>query len=308
MNILVTGGAGFIGSHITDKYLEEGHSVVVVDNLSTGLKENVNPKAIFYKLDVAQDNLSEIFDNHQIEIVNHHAAQIDLRKSLDDPVFDMKVNIEGSLKLFEISCKHKIKKIIFASSGGAVYGEQESYPADEKHPENPISPYGISKLSVEKYLKYYADKYNIRTICLRYSNVYGPGQNPKGEAGVVSIVCQKILKGQKPVINGDGEQTRDFVFVNDVVFANLLALNYGNTDIFNISTKIETSVNRIFDIINKNFGNIYRKTHNAEIFGEVKRSLIDNNKALSYLKWNPAFNIEKGLEITCEWFRKNIKK
>ncbi len=306
MNILVTGGAGFIGSHITDKYLEQGHNVVVVDNLSSGLKENVNPKAKFYELDVTHDNLSNIFDKYNIEIVNHHAAQIDLRKSIEDPVFDMKVNIEGSLKLFEVSCNHKIKKIIFASSGGAIYGEQISYPANEQHPTNPISPYGISKLSVEKYLRFYTDKFHIKTICLRYSNVYGPGQNPRGEAGVISIFCQKILKNQQSVINGDGEQTRDFVFVDDVVNANLLALHYENSDIFNISTNIETSVNRIYDIINFHFGNKSKKKQNPEIFGEVKRSLIDNNKALTFLKWNPVFDIKKGLEITCDWFKQNV--
>jgi UDP-glucose 4-epimerase len=306
MNILVTGGAGFIGSHIAGRYLKEGHKVIVVDNLSTGLIENVNPNSKFYKLDISRDDLSEIFENYKIDVVNHHAAQIDLRKSLEDPVFDMKVNIEGSLKLFEASVKNNIKKIIFASSGGAVYGEQISYPANEQHPVNPISPYGISKLTVEKYLKFYADKYNIKTICFRYSNVYGPAQNPKGEAGVISIFCQKILKGQQPYINGDGEQTRDFVFVKDVVNANLLALDYENSDVFNISTNSETSVNRIFDIINGRFGNKYKKIKNPGIFGEVKRSLIDNNKAINFLKWKPVFNIDEGLEITCEWFRNNI--
>src|SRR4030067_654229 len=249
MNILITGGAGFIGSNAADRFIREGHQVIVVDNLTTGKLKNLNPKAKFYKIDIKnREGLEGIFKENKIDIINHHAAQMDVRKSVDDPIYDADVNILGSLNLLQLAVKHKIKKFIFASTGGAVYGEQDYFPADEKHPQNPLSPYGISKLSLEKYLYFYKITYNLDYTILRYANVYGPRQDPHGEAGVVAIFIQKMLNKEQPIINGNGEQTRDFVYVGDVVEANILAmennpeLDSGTDNIFNIGTSIETSV------------------------------------------------------------------
>ncbi|MBI3600377.1 MAG: SDR family NAD(P)-dependent oxidoreductase, partial [Nitrospinae bacterium] len=214
MNILITGGAGFIASHIADRYVKEGYRVIVVDNLITGKLKNLNPDAKFYKCDIRdKKGLEDIFRENKIDCVNHHAAQMDVRRSVDDPIYDGDVNILGSLNLLQLAVKYRIQRFIFASTGGAVYGEQEYFPADEKHPQNPLSPYGISKLAVEKYLYFHKTTHNLNYTVLRYANVYGPRQDPHGEAGVVAIFSKKILKGEQPVINGDGGQTRDYTFV-----------------------------------------------------------------------------------------------
>ncbi len=308
MNILVTGGAGFIGSHIVDNYIENGHNVIIVDNLSSGYKSNINKKAIFYKLNICNKKLENVFKKHRIDIINHHAAQVDLRYSLSNPREDAKINIEGSLNLFQNAVKYNVKKIIFASTGGAIYGEQVRFPANEKHRTNPISPYGIAKLTVEKYLDYFYKIFGLNYICLRYSNVYGPRQLPKGEAGVVAAFCKKIIKGEQPIINGKGTNTRDFVFVNDVVNANLLALKYQKNVTLNIGTGKETSINDIFRLINNYFGNKIKEKHGNEIPGEQKRSLLDNRLAKLLLKWKPNYNIEEGIEITCKHFKENYPK
>lgn len=302
MNILVTGGAGFIGSHIADRYIKEGHKVIIVDNLSTGYSRNINPIAIFYKIDIRSKKLEDIFKKHRIDIINHHAAQVDLRLSLANPQEDAKTNIEGSLNLFQNAIKYKIKKIILASTGGAIYGEQEYFPADEKHKTNPLSPYGIAKLTVEKYLEFYHRYYGINFICLRYSNVYGPRQLPKGEAGVIAVFCKKILKGKQPVINGKGINTRDFIYVGDVVEANLKALSYKKTITLNIGTGKETSINNVFRVINNYFGNKVKEKHSKEIYGEQKRSLLDNRLAKRIFKWKPLYEIKDGIELTCKYF------
>ena len=204
MQILVTGGAGFIGSHIVDAYLQEGHQVVVVDNLSTGKKSNLNQAAVFYPIDICSwKELELVFQKHAFEVVNHHAAQINLRRSMDEPVFDAEVNIIGSLNLFELCRKYGVKKFIFASSGGAIYGIPKQIPVDEKAPTKPLSPYGIAKLSVEQYLEYYFQVWDLERIILRYGNVYGPRQDPQGEAGVISIFCNNILKGDPCIVFGD---------------------------------------------------------------------------------------------------------
>jgi UDP-glucose 4-epimerase len=226
MKILVTGGAGFIGSHVVDAYLELGHEVVVVDNLSSGSIENLNPKAKFYKMDIRDSDIEDLFKNEKPDIVNHHAAQMDVRKSVEDPIYDADVNIIGSLNLLQNCIRYGVKKFIFASTGGAIYGEQDYFPADEEHPTRPLSPYGVAKLTVEKYLYFYKEVHGLNYVVLRYANIYGPRQNPHGEAGVVAIFTSKMLKGEQPVINGDGFQTRDYTFVGDVVRANVLALNY----------------------------------------------------------------------------------
>lgn len=302
MNILVTGGAGFIASHIVDKYIDEGHNVVVIDDLSAGIKGNINEKAEFYNIDLYKDNIGDILKKHKIEIINHHAAQIDLRKSITDPVSDARINIEGSLNLFQKALKCGIKKIIFASSGGSIYGEQTKFPADENHKVNPLSPYGISKLTVENYLQFYKYHFGLEHVILRYSNVYGPRQGSKGEAGVVSIFIKKLNLGKQPVINGDGTNTRDFLFVKDVVKANLKALSLNGSAILNISTSVETNINELFEMINKLCGNKAKIMHSEPIPGEQKRSVLDNNMAKEILDWVPDYDIKRGLEETCKWF------
>lgn len=305
MNILVTGGAGFIGSHIVDRYIEEGYKVIIVDNLSTGYKKNINPEALFYKIDLTGNQLEKVFRKHKIDIINHHAAQVDLRLSQTNPQQDAKINISGSLNLFQLAAKYRVKKIIFASTGGAVYGEQEYFPADENHKTNPLSPYGIAKLSTENYLNYFGRQFNLTAICLRYGNVYGPRQLPKGEAGVIAVFCRKISKSEQPIINGSGKNTRDFVFVKDVVEANLKALRYNKPITVNIATGKETSVNTIFKHINKYFGNCVKEKHSKEIKGEQKRSVLDIKLAKKTFNWTPKTEIENGIEQTCKFFGEN---
>lgn len=302
MNIIVTGGAGFIGSHVVDAYIKEGHKVIIADNLSTGYKNNINPKAIFYKVDIRDKDLEKIFKKHRIDIINHHAAQVDLRVSVADPENDANININGSLHLFRLAVKYKIKKIIFASTGGAIYGEQNYFPADEKHGTNPLSPYGIAKLTGEKYLDFFHRHFGIQYVCLRYGNVYGPRQLPKGQAGVIAVFCRQIIDGQQPVINGKGTNTRDFIYVVDVADANLKALKLKKSATVNIATGIETSVNNIFRYINRYYGNMFNEKHGKEIKGEQKRSVLDNKLAKKLLKWSPEYNFKEGIEETCKYF------
>ncbi|RCK71722.1 MAG: UDP-glucose 4-epimerase [Ignavibacteriae bacterium] len=306
MKILVTGGAGFIGSHVVDAYINAGHSVVVIDNLSMGNLKNVNPEAKFLKLDIRDEKLKEIFQDEKFDIVNHHAAQMDVRKSVEDPLFDASVNILGVLNLLE-SCKnYGVKKFIFASTGGAIYGEQDYFPADEEHPLRPLSPYGITKLATEKYLYYYEKVFGLQYIILRYANVYGPRQNPHGEAGVVAIFTQKMLEGKQPQINGDGKQTRDYVYVDDVVKANLLALNYNKSEIFNIGTGIETDVNTLFFKLREYTGSKCEEYHAPPKKGEQLRSVLNYTKIKNELGWEPKVYIEEGLKLTVDYFKKII--
>ncbi|MGA9406035.1 MAG: NAD-dependent epimerase/dehydratase family protein [Bacteroidota bacterium] len=307
MNILVTGGAGFIGSNIVDAYVQAGHTVVIVDDLSTGSLKNVNPRAKFHKIDLRDPALENVFKEIPIEVINHHAAQMDVRKSVADPKFDASVNILGMLNLFEFGIRHGVKKIIFASTGGAIYGEQDYFPADEQHPLRPLSPYGITKLATEKYLFYYHAIYGIQHTILRYANIYGPRQNPHGEAGVVAIFADKMLKSEQPVINGDGKQTRDYVYVSDVVRANVLALSHSSSDIFNIGTGKENDVNTLFRIIKKFSGATCEEKHAEAKMGEQLRSVIDHAKAKKILGWEPAVTLEEGLRKTVEFFREKIK-
>lgn len=303
MNILLTGGAGFIGSHIADAYIAEGHNVIVVDNLSGGLLENINSKAKFYKLDIRSEKLEDVFQKEKIDIVNHLAAQMDVRRSVTDPKFDASVNVLGGLNVFESAKKHRVKKIIFSSTGGAIYGEQDYFPADEEHPTRPLSPYGITKLCTEKYLLFYKAVYGINFVILRYANVYGPRQNPHGEAGVVAIFCDKMLKGEQPVINGDGKQTRDYTYVSDVVKANLIALNYEGSNIYNIGTGIETDVNKLFIELRNHLNPTCPEKHALAKSGEQQRSVISYKKIESELGWKSTIPLEEGLKITAEYFR-----
>jgi UDP-glucose 4-epimerase len=306
LNILVTGGAGFIASHIVDAFIENGHNVTIIDNLTTGRKENINPGAKFYEVDI-RDDLTKIFDEGKFDVVNHHAAQIDVRRSVTDPIYDAGVNIIGTLNLLQNSIKFGVKKFMFASTGGAVYGEQDYFPADENHKQQPLSPYGISKLSVEKYLYFYKEVHGLKYTILRYANIYGPRQNPLGEAGVVCIFLDKILAGDQPIINGSGEQTRDYVYVKDVVKANLLTLNEEESDIYNVGTGIETSVNELFRLINQNFNNSIKEVHGPAKPGEQMRSVITSEKLFKKFGWKPSTKLEDGLRETIEYYKSLAK-
>jgi UDP-glucose 4-epimerase len=304
MNILVTGGAGFIGSHIVEAYLAEGHRVTVVDNLSTGRKGNVNPAAEFHNVDIRDaDALGKVMSHGNFDVVNHHAAQMDIRRSVADPVYDASVNIIGMLTLMELGMRSGIRRVVFASSGGAVYGEQEMFPAPETHPTRPISPYGVAKLATEQYLFYYAQVHGIAPVALRYANVYGPRQNPEGEAGVVAIFATKMLQGREPVVNGDGKQTRDYVFVGDVVKANVLALRAEGCRVYNVGTGIETDVNSIFRTIKAATTSNCEEIHGAAKKGEQTRSVLDCRRIASELGWSPTVTLQDGLRKTVEFFR-----
>jgi len=304
MKILVTGGAGFIGSNIVDRFIADGHEVVVVDNLSTGKKCNINPNAKFYKVGIEEKGLEAVFEKERPNVVCHHAAQIDVRKSVSDPVYDAQVNILGSINLFQQCVKHKVKKIIFASSGGAGYGEQIKFPADETHPLQPLSPYGIAKISVEFYLYFYLKTHELNYTVLRYANVYGPRQDPLGEAGVVAIFTKAMLNSEVVAINGDGEQTRDYVYVGDVVNANVLSLTKGDGEIFNIGSGIETSVNKLAKIILDVTACKVAPKYGEAKLGEQKRSVIDATKAKKQLGWNINVSLNDGIKKTVEWFKK----
>jgi len=300
--VLITGGAGFIGSHITDKLIEKGHQVVVIDNLSTGKKENLNPQAKFYEADICNSEISQIFQKEKPEIVFHFAAQIDVHKSIKDPIQDARVNILGSLNLLQ-NCKEiKVKKFIFASSGGAVYGDTSIVPTPESHPETPESPYGICKLTVEKYLCFYKKTFGLNYTVLRLANIYGPRQDSKGEGGVVAIFCDKMLKQEQVTINGDGEQTRDFVYVDDVVNVALLSMEREKSDIYNIGTGKETNINEIFRKIKKLTGSSCEEVYTMEKSGEQKRSCLNYSKAKQELSWEPEYDLERGLQETINWF------
>jgi UDP-glucose 4-epimerase len=302
LKILVTGGAGFIASQVADAFINEGHTVFIVDDLSTGFEKNINPKAEFLKASICDPDLSGLFKKEKFDLINHHAAQMDVRRSVADPVFDANINILGTINLLKNAVKTGVKKFMFASTGGAVYGEQKYFPADENHPADPLSPYGISKLSVEKYLYFYKVQYNLNYTILRYANIYGPRQNPFGEAGVVAIFCSRLLKGEQPVINGTGEQTRDYVFVGDVVHANLLTLDDHESDIYNIGTGKETNVNQLFRLLNRITGKNKEEKHGPAAPGEQMRSVITSDKIFEKFGWRPSTPLEEGLEKTAEFF------
>lgn len=310
MKILVTGGAGFIGSHIVDAFIARGDRVVVLDNLSAGSTEHVNPKAEFIEGDITDAALvRRLFREHRFEIVNHHAAQLDIRKSVADPVFDAQQNILSTLNLLEAAKEvGTVKRFMFASTGGAVYGEQEYFPADEQHPTQPIAPYGVAKRSIELYLHYYHAVHGIEYVAFRYTNVYGPRQSPHGEAGVVAIFTEKLLTGEPAIINGDGTQTRDYVYVGDVVRAHLLTLEkLQGSNIFNISTAQETDVNQIFEILSTLTTNGEAKpNYGPAKAGEQQRSVCSYDLAKKVLGWEPEISLMEGLGETVEFFKRKL--
>lgn len=338
MRVLVTGGAGFIGSHIVDVLVAEGHHVVVVDNLSGGKAENLNPAAKFYCLDICSPELEKVFGEEKIELVNHHAAQIDVRRSVADPAEDARVNIQGLLNILENCRRFGVRGLVFASSGGVVYGEPRDLPVAEDYPKGPLSPYGVSKLSSEYYLYCYAQVAGLPYVALRYGNVYGPRQDPHGEAGVVAIFGLKMLAGEVPVIYGDGEQLRDYVYVGDVVQANLLAMRRlldaapgregaagsssagagaaeigpqaGGVDgpAYNIGTGVGTSVNELFAVLRDLTGYRGEAQHGPERPGELRRIYLDCTRAQKELGWRPAVSLRKGLSLTVEYLVQSLSK
>ena len=304
MKILVTGGAGFIGSNLVDALIGIGHDVVVVDNLSSGLRKNLNPKARFYEIDIRDKKLSEVFEREKPDIVDHHAAQIDVRKSGEDPIADAEANILGSLNLISNCVRFDVKRIVYASTGGAIYGDPQYIPADENHPINPISQYGVSKHTVEHYLHLYSVVNGLNYVILRYSNVYGPRQNPYGEAGVVAIFAIQMLTGKQPTIFGPGDKTRDYAHVFDIVKANIVALDKGKNAIYNIGTGAETSDQEIFDTLAGVLGYKGKPIYAPVRKGEVYRIALDCGKARKELGWSPELSLKEGIAQTAEYYRK----
>ena len=303
MEVLVTGGAGFIGSNIVDGLIEAGHQVIVVDNLSTGKKENLNDQAEFYNLDLRDQKLKEVFKENEISHVIHHAAQIDVQHSIQDPLSDAQNNILATINLLECCRAYKVKKIIYASSA-AVYGEPDYLPVDEEHPIKAMSPYGISKHTPEHYIKMYNELYELKYTIFRYANVYGPRQDPKGEGGVVSIFVDKMLAEERPVIFGDGQQTRDFVHVYDIVKANLLALDNGDNILVNISTQSRDSVNNLVDHLNQILPYDIKAIYQEARKGDILHSSLANGKAEEQLGWTPDYDFKTGLEQTVGYYSK----
>jgi UDP-glucose 4-epimerase len=304
MKILVTGGAGFIGSHIVDRLVQEGYEIAVVDNLSTGKRRHVNRAAKFYRTDIRSWWLERVFRRERPVVVCHHAAQMDVRCSVRDPVFDAETNILGTLNVLRHAIKYGVRKVLFASSGGAVYGETEKLPVSEDHPVRPASPYGISKAVGDEYLRYFREADGLEFVSLRYANVYGPRQDPHGEAGVVGIFTQKMLLGEQPIINGNGRQTRDFVYVDDVVEANVAALNKAAHGIYNVGTGRETSVNELFSLLAGLINPAIREVHGPAKKGEQQRIALDASKFHRELDWEPKVSLEDGLARTVEYYRK----
>jgi UDP-glucose 4-epimerase len=302
MKVLVTGGAGFIGSHVTDHLIDAGVEVVVLDNLSSGRRESVNPRARLHEADIGGEGIGALFERERFDCVDHHAAQMNVRRSVDDPIFDARVNILGSLNLLQAAVATGVKKFVFASTGGAIYGEQLTFPADETHQTCPLSPYGIAKLAVEKYLAFYEDVHGLSYTALRYANVYGPRQDPHGEAGVVAIFGQRLLAREPAIINGDGEQTRDFVYVEDVVRANVLAVTTDLHGIYNVGTGIETSVNALYAYLAKHSGAANAPRHGPPKAGEQRRSVLDSRKLQAATTWRPTVSIDEGLRRTVAYF------
>jgi UDP-glucose 4-epimerase len=306
MRILVTGGAGFIGSHVADAYLRAGHEVGVVDDLSSGTKQNLDPHVRFWQMDIRNAELPTILADFRPELVSHHAAQMSVSVSVRDPRGDADINILGTLNLLEAAVRHGVRRVIFASTGGAMYGDQETVPTPETAFPEPVSPYGVAKLAVERYLHAFQAMHGLEAIALRYANVYGPRQNPHGEAGVVAIFSKAILEGRTLSVNGDGEQTRDYLSVTDVVQANLLAtvatLDH-KVPILNIGTGVEASVNDVVRLLGQIYGSKVQRQHGPARPGEQQRSALNTALAKRILGWEPTVSLRTGLAETFRWFQ-----
>ncbi len=303
MKVLLTGGAGFVGSHVADQLLARGHEVAVVDDLSSGKKENIPDGTMFYEQDI-RDGCAEIFEEFEPDVLCHQAAQMDVRRSVKAPDFDADVNVLGTIRLLQRCVAQGVRRVVFASTGGAVYGEQREFPAPEDHPQYPISPYGVSKLAGERYLHFYNAQYGLPYAALRYANVYGPRQDPHGEAGVVAIFCGNLAAGRRSTINGSGEQTRDYVYVEDVARANVLALEGdAPSGAYNVGTGIETSVNELYEVLRETSGADLLPAHVAAKPGEQLRSSVDPTTAARVLGWRPVTDLVTGLERTLRFFK-----
>jgi UDP-glucose 4-epimerase len=303
MKVLVTGGAGFIASHIVDAYVQRGHEVTVIDDLSSGLRENVNPKAELIAADLRDPATVEGLRGRKFDLVNHHAAQIDVRVSVADPAADAELNIVAALRLFQAMIDDGVKKIVFASSGGAAYGEPVYAPQDEQHPVAPVSPYGCAKLAIDQYLFFYRQVHGIRAVSLRYGNVYGPRQRKDGEAGVVAIFAGALLDGQQARINGTGGQTRDYVFVEDLVRANMAASELDLDGIYNVGTGVETSVTELYAELCEATGVDLPPAYAPAKAGEQMRSVLDGTKLRTIANLPEPVTLRDGLKRTVEWLR-----
>jgi UDP-glucose 4-epimerase len=306
--VCVTGGAGFIGSHVADALLARGHRVLIVDDLSSGRKENLPSGAEFHQLDIRSPEAAALMRHAGVEVLLHHAAQMDVRRSVADPVNDASINVVGTLNLLEAGRGASLKQVVFASTGGAMYGEQTAFPAGEDHPARPLSPYGVAKLAVERYLYFYHREYGLDAIALRYANVYGPRQNPHGEAGVVAIFLDRLLAGRNAVINGDGLQTRDYVYVSDVVAANVAALGRPGFGVFNVGTARETSVVELYDLLASTVGVANPPTHGPAKPGEQRRSSISSALLEREFGVRVGTALEDGLKRTAAWFAARATK
>ena len=303
MRVLLTGGAGFIGSHVAEHLSERGHEVAVVDDLSTGKRDNVPEDARFYEQDV-RSGCEEVFRGFRPEVLCHQAAQIDVRRSVREPDLDASVNILGTVRLLQNCAEYRVRRVVFASTGGAIYGEQETFPAPEDHPQYPISPYGASKLAGERYLYSYSVQHGLSYAALRYANVYGPRQDPHGEAGVVAIFCRNLAANKTSTINGTGEQTRDYVYVGDVARANVLAVEADAPNgAYNVGTGVETSVNALYESLRGISGQDLPPEHGPAKPGEQARSCLDPAKAKRLLNWSPEVGLGPGLAQTLRFFR-----
>ena len=304
MRILVTGGAGFIGSNIVDRCIAEGHEVAVVDNLATGRRENVNPGAEFYEVSITDaDALAEVFVRERPEIVNHHAAQMDVRRSVREPQFDAGTNVIGTINVIEAAREVGTRKLIFASTGGAIYGDAETVPTPEEAPLQPVSHYGTSKRSAELYFELYGRLYGMQYTILRYANVFGPRQNPHGEAGVNAIFANMMLRGERPTIFGTGDKTRDYVFVGDVVEGNMLALERGTGETLNIGRGIQITDQEVYDAVAEAVGFSEPPIYGDERVGDVRHSCVDPAKARSVLGWEPTVEFREGVRRTVDYQR-----
>jgi UDP-glucose 4-epimerase len=306
MKVLVTGGAGFIGSNLVDALINNGNEVIIIDNLSTGFERNVNENAKLYKLSILDEMISGVFQKEQPQIVFHLAAQTSVTKSVTDPIFDAETNILGSLNIITNCVKYKVNKIVYASSS-ASYGTPEYLPVDEKHPINPLSAYGVSKHTIEHYLFMHNLLYGLPYTALRYANVYGPRQNPLGEGGVVAIFSGKLLRGEQTIIYGTGDKSRDYIYVGDVVQANLLAMDSKEKGIFNVGTGIETYDKTVFDLIAAECRYTDFPEYQPERPGEIKKMVLNNKLAEMLLKWQPHVNFKEGIQKTVAYYRSEMK-